>query len=269
MVRLLGTYIGLCLLLGCSADHHADRGKAALDAHDLVEAEARYRQAIARDARHVGALSGLGWTYLLAGQTDAATGAFERCIDVAPASSTCLRGQAAVASATGNPAQARSLLNKALMSDPRDGGVKSSLALLSLTAGDLDEAGTAYETLVAQFPERAEYRVGLAEVQLRKDQYEAALATIDAALRLTNTPVRYSAMLFQTQARTLVAATADRVDPARCGAPAPQVRAWLDAADVATESAQSTGVPLPDLPVVRRLGRRRRAMGDASCPLAE
>ncbi len=266
MRRDLCTVLGLCVLLGCSADHYAERGKDALNRHDLVEAETRFRQAIARDSRHVDALSGLGWTYLLAGQTDAATGSFERCVAVAPESTACLRGQAAVASASGNPAQARSLLNRALVYDPYDGGVKSSLALLALAGGELDEAGAMYLDLITRFPEQAEYRVGLAEVQLRKDQYDQALETIDAALRLTDTPVRYSAMLYQTQARTLVAATAGRVDPARCKDTAPQVRTWLDAADVATESARKTAVPLPDLPVVRRLVRRRRAMVDEACP---
>ena len=70
-----------------------------------------------------------------------------------------------------------------------------------------------------------------------------------------------------TQARALIAATADRVDPDRCAQTAPQVRAWLDAADSAVSGASGTGISLPDLPVVGRLLRRRRASVEAECPL--
>jgi tetratricopeptide (TPR) repeat protein len=265
----LGLVAALALGIGCSADYRAAKAKAALDSHDLAAAERHYRSALARDANHIGALSGLGWTYLLAGQTEAARGAFERCHEVAPTAPDCLRGSAAVASAAGNPAQARTLLNEALVVDPHNAGVQSSLALLDLTGGQLDDAGSRYAELVKRYPDQAEYRLGHAEVQLRKDRYDDALATIDAALAIEQTPQRYRAMLYQTQARTLVAATADRVDGARCGETAPQVRAWLDAAEEASVTAKGSGVPLPDLTVVRRLIRRRRAMVNEVCPPIE
>jgi tetratricopeptide (TPR) repeat protein len=262
-------WLWLCLwcAVACSADHHSSKAKLALDAHDLVEAEARYRQALDRDSTHAEALAGLGWTYLLAGQADAARGAFERCHETNPQAPDCLRGAAAVASGEGNPAHARRLLEQALVLDPHHAGVNSSLALLALAGGNLDIAAEKYAHLVTRYPDQAEYRLGLAEVQLRRDAYKPALATIDAGLAQSDTPLRYRAMLYQTRARTLVAGSAGRLDPARCAATSPMVRAWLGAADTAAESAKATGVVLPDLVVVRRLLRRRRTMLDEACPL--
>jgi len=256
--------IGL-LGLGCSADHYASKGKEALDAHALPKAENLYRKALSRDSSHVDALAGLGWTYLLAGQQDAARGAFERCREVDVGSTECMRGRASVASADGNPALARSILDAAVGIEPHDAGVQSSLALLELSQGDLDAADGRYTQLMARFPARAEYRVGLAELRIRQDRDEEAVSVVEAALALPDVPRRTQAMLYQTQARALVAATADRVDPARCSETAPQVRVWLNAADAAVEAAQATGVELPDLPVVLRLLRRRRAAVDAEC----
>lgn len=256
----------LLWLAGCTADHHAARGKNALDRHDLATAETGFRKALARDAEHVEALAGLGWTYLLAGQVDAARGAFDRCHSVSPTTIQCIRGQASVASASGNPALAHARLDQAIVLDPHDAGVLSSKALLALTGGDLVTAGAQYKALVGRFPNKAEYRLGMAEVRLRENAYTEALNILEAALALEGTPRRYLAMMRQTQARTLVAATAGRVDPERCAETAPQVRSWLDAADEAVSAAEETQVPLPDLTVVRRLIRRRRAMVDEVCP---
>ena len=59
-------------VMGCSADHHAEQGRVALDAHDLAAAEQAYRKALDREPSHAEALAGLGWTYHLAGQRGAA-----------------------------------------------------------------------------------------------------------------------------------------------------------------------------------------------------
>ena len=176
----------LMLLLGCSADHHAAKGKAALDEHDLAEAEKHFRAGLGREPNHVGALSGLGWVYLLAAQHEAASAAFGHCLSVSPKEVDCLRGSAGVATAQGNPAQAKTQLNKAVAQAPHDARVQSSLALLELASGEVDEAITRYRGLIAREPDRAEYRLGLAEAHLRARDFTAALSL--SLLKLGNSP---------------------------------------------------------------------------------
>ncbi len=255
------------LWLGCSAEHHAGKGKVALDAHQLAEAEGHFRKSLSRQPDHAPALAGLGWTYLLAGEIEAARGSFDRCREVDPQSTECLRGRASVASAAGQSASARALLEEAMGIDPYDAGVLSSLALHELSQGSHDAAEPRYAELSARHPDKAEYRLGMAEVRIRQDRELEAITVIDEALRLEAIPPRTRALLYQTQARALVAATADRVDSTRCDETAPQVRAWLQAASKAVAAAEGTGVKLPDLPVVARLLKRRQAAVESDCPV--
>ena len=259
----------LLMFWSCSAEHYADKGQRALDSHQLPDAERHFRAALSRDARHADALAGLGWVYLLAGQRDAALSAFKRCVEVDPSSVDCLRGRSGVASAQGNPRDARQWLEQALVIAPYDGGVQSSLALLDLAGGDIDSAIERYERLVSRFPDSSEYRLGFAEACLRKKEYQKALAIIDEGLQIKGGPVRTRAMLLQTQARTLISASGKRVDGSRCAETAPVVREWLAAADQAIGLAEATGVALPDLPTVRRrLKRQQVRLGD-TCPEQE
>lgn len=256
----------LPLLLACSAEYHVGRGREALDAHDLAEAETRFRVALDREPDLPAALAGLGWTYSVAGQRPAARDAFQRCVNKAPQEVACLRGLASVSSADGDAAAAQTLLDQAAAIDPDDAGVQASLALLEMSSGKLEAAQKRYETLITRFPQAAEHYAGLAEVQLRQDQAEAALATIDKGLADPDAPARYRTLLFALRARALVAATGSRVDPANCSTTAPPVLAWLDAADKAVADAEATGVPLPDLPGIKRLVARRRGAVEDLCP---
>lgn len=258
---------GFALFFGaCGADHHASKGKRAQDAHDLPSAERHYRDAISRDPAHVEALAGLGWVYLLAGQSEAADAAFTQCLKAESVNAECLRGAASVASAKGNPGEARRLLNEAIQAHPQHSGVLSSLALLDLAAGRVEEALRRYEQLVDREPKRAEYRLGMVEALMRAKRHTEALDQIEQALAIDEAPKRTRAMLLQTQARALVAASAKRVDPDACETTAGPVRAWLDAAEMAVDAARSVGVALPDLPVVERRVRNQRARVSDLCP---
>jgi len=256
----------LIMIWGCSADHYAAKGKVALDAHQLTDAEKHYRAGLGREPNHISSLSGLGWVYLLAGQQDAASAAFGHCLDVAPREVECLRGSAGVATAQSNPVLAKKHLDKALSISPHHAGVQSSLALIELAAGDIESAVDRYQSLVDREPERAEYRLGMSEALMRAKRYEDALAQIEVGLGLRGGPKRTQAVLFQTQGRALVAAASRRLDPESCQTSAGPVLAWLDAAEQAVKSAAATGVALPDLPVVKRRVRRQRARVAEHCP---
>ena len=265
--RVLPPLLGLLALLGCSADHEEAEGRTALRAHDLSAAEAHFRRALEKDPTHGAALAGRGWTYQLAGQRPAARTAFQRCVDLDPQAAECLRGLGSVSLSEGDLLQAGTWLGKASAAAPEDPGVLASQALLDLATGDLEGAARIYESLVNRRPNEAEYPLGLAEVRLRQDKPEEALRIVEGALQLPGTAPRFQGLLWLLQARALVAATAGKEDPARCAETAPPIYAWLDAAAAAVAKAEASGVALPDAPAVRRLVLRRRSMVEEACPL--
>lgn len=252
-------------LTGCSAEYYATKGREALDAHQLAEAERLYREALDKEPTNAEALSGLGWTYQIAGQKDAAMGAFDRCLAALPRDVACLRGKASVLVAEGNPGAAGELLGKAHAIAPEDAGVESSVALLDLAQGNLDSAAQRYGALVQRFPNMAEYRLGYAETLLRQKKTEATLAAVEEALALEDTPVRFVNMLYLLRARALVAETSGRLDPKDCASTAPPILAWLDAADAALAQAKATGVDTGVEPVSKLVAKRRGGVEDR-CP---
>lgn len=253
-------------LPACSAEWHVERGQEALDRSDLAAAEAHFRRALERDPDRPDALAGLGWTYEVAGKVSAAAQVFERCARVARDDVECVRGEASVAMAQGNPVRARRLLRKALKLAPDDPRVQSTVALLDLATGDVDRAADRYAELVRRYPKRGEYALGLAEARLRQGEVDEALAIVKKALMRSETPLRYRAMLYQLRARALLAASAGRLDPKNCAESAAPVLAWVDAAQAAVDAARASGVNLPDLPVVERRVQRRRSALLEACP---
>lgn len=268
MSRLRPLLLVAAFACGCSADGVADKGRAALDAHQLAEAETWFRRALARDPTHTGALAGLGWTYNLAGQRAAALDAFQRCNELAPDAVECLRGLASLEMASGRYDAARRRLDEARVLDPDDPGVEGSTALLLMVTGDIDGAALRYERLIARRPDAGEYRLGLAECRIRQEQADEAMRLAQEGATLPGTPVRYVALLWQVYARAAVLASAGLEDPERCEETAPPIRVWLSAADDALDRAEATGVTLPDLPATRRLIDRRQTILEGACPSA-
>jgi tetratricopeptide (TPR) repeat protein len=260
----------LGLLLGaCSATADVEAGRAALEDHALSEAERHFRSALEREPGHVGALGGLGWTYQVAGQREAARASFSRCLDAAPTAPECLRGLAAVALAEGELGQARALLATAKAEAPDDLRVEGSLALLALASGEVERAAERYARLVALAPEVPEYRLGAAECALRQGRPLDAISAADVLIADPKLPRRQRAVVLQLKARALLSATEGREDPADCAGTAPPLRAWLDAAEQAVTEAEAVGVGLTELPAVRRQIHRRRAVIEQVCPAVQ
>jgi Flp pilus assembly protein TadD len=265
MSRVATAWAALCLS-ACSADRIAERGREALDDHDLASAEAQFRRALGKEPVHAGALAGLGWTYLLAGERPAARDAFARCREVAPQEAECLRGYASIAMAEGQVDGARRYLDQARSLAPDDPHVESSAALLQMVAGDTDGAAERFQRLVDRLPDDGEYRLGLGEARLRQRRTTEAMNHARAGATADNTPRRSVALLWELYARAAVQATDGLQDSERCDEALPAVQQWLSAADDALDQAQSAGVGLPNLPATRRLVARRRSMVEDNCP---
>lgn len=255
-------------LAGCGAERATRDGQSALDAHQLADAEAAFRRALASDPSHVPALAGLGWTYQLAARRDAAGDVFRRCLEVDPEAVSCLRGQASVALAAGNFKDARTHLDRAVLLAPDDPAVQTSLGILQSASGELDAAGRTWERLAARYPERAEAVAGLADLRVRQGRFDDALVVVDQGIATATSEgaaERHRAVLYLLRARILLALTADRVDASACATTLPPVVAWLDAAAEASAQARAGGMDAAELGQVDRLIQRRRAAIDAQC----
>lgn len=240
-------------------------GERALHSGNLVEAETRYRQALGREPGNAEALYGLGWTYHLAGESQSARTAFQTCVDLNPESPLGYKGLGSVAMAEGNSNLARKRFEEALSHAPGDPAIRQSLALLDLSLGQTEAALQAFTKLSEEFPDQSEYHQGRAESLLILEKFSDALTTSARAVETASTP-RARAMALLIRARVLIAATSDRVDPAKCAETAPPVYAWLDEAERVLDEAEATGMEIPDLPETRRSVRRRRGAVDDTCP---
>ena len=256
----------IAFLIACGASYSTREGEAALEVHDLPKAETAFRSALERDPSYEAALSGLGWTYHLAGKTEAARSIFQRCEQLHPESTECMRGLGSIAFSEGKIIQARAWIEAAQGVAPSDPKVESSVALLAMVEGRLSVAQSAYQSLSDRFPEQAEYRLGLGECYFRQgDALKAADIAVEA-LQLSGTPTRYRAMLFALHARSLLKATAGVEDPKDCERTAPPVHEWLVAAQNSIEQSIATNVDMGEIYVVQRQILRRQTMLTENCP---
>ena len=256
----------ILLLISCSSEQQTKRAQAALEKHDLAQAEYLFREAVTKSPQNTDALIGLGWTYQLAGERAAAAKVFERCLRVEAKNPDCLRGRASVALSQSDVSKAKSLIESAYAAHPDHPGVLSSLALFRMNEGNIYKAQELYTSLVRRFPKEAEYRLGLGESELRLRNAEKAVEITAEALALSDTPLRYETMLWVLRARALITASAGREDPKNCPNTAPKVDAWIQQAQSAVEKAKVSGVQLPELPVLERQVLRRIAIFEEKCP---
>ena len=255
----------LAVLLSCGVSASLREGKSALEAGDLVSAEAAWRAALQADPENAEALAGLGWTYHLAGQEDTARSSFQQCVNLHPDAAPCYRGLGSVALAEGNIAQARKHLNLAMQRAPDDPATRHSLGLLELAAGNPDQALTIFQQLLAGEPDRSEYQEAAAECLLALQRAEEASEVAGKAVDNARVP-RQKVVALMTRAKALVALTASRVDPSRCAQTAPPIYGVLEEANRNLDLATTLGVPVPGLNEVRRMIQRRKAAVEDQCP---
>ena len=97
-------------LISCSGTTYVDEANQALHNHDLSKAEQLFRKAIKKNPKDIEAITGLAWTYQLAGEKNTAEELFNRCLQLDSYNADCLRGKASVHLSMGNTIIARELI---------------------------------------------------------------------------------------------------------------------------------------------------------------
>ncbi len=262
-----GLVLVTALVLGCGVEGQIARAEKALQASNLEEAERRYRRVLDKDPDRIEALYGLGWAYHLEGKTASARDWFVRCRRVAPEDYRGEKGLGSIALAEGNLRLAEQHFQAALALAPEEPSVLNSLSLTHMAGRRYEEALALLEGLVSATPHRGEYRLNLAEAQYRLALYEEALQSVDEALGRQIRELRFKALLLHLRARTLLAMTSGRLDPADCAGTLPPILAWLDRAGRDLDRAEDVGIPSEELLQVRHKLHRRRSILAETCPV--
>ncbi len=171
------------LLVACggSVSRWTAEGDRLIRDNDLVGAEEAYNKAIAVDPHHGPALYGKGWALYLSGHDelkDAARQLFQRCIDYAPDYFGGYRGMGVLLMDEGKVALAERMLRTAFDKDDQEPSTLVSLGQLYLAADRYDEAERLFQAAVALAPQRGEFMRYMAELELARGAFDAALAWI-------------------------------------------------------------------------------------------
>ena len=255
------------LLTACWGSDDLDQAQLALENHDLATAERGFRATLNRSPQSTKAMEGLGWTYHLSGQREAAITAFDNCLVVDPSQAGCLRGRASTALAIGDIPKAKNLLDRAVKAAPGDPEVDSSVAIFRMSEGRIDEALELYQSLSRRFPTKASYIVGYAEALLRSNRPADARTEIERALQQENIPVRHQAMLWLLRARALTLQSGSVIDfECTDSVAVASISRWIYEAQRSVEQAASTGVKIPETAVLARQIERGQRIVIERCP---
>lgn len=148
-----------------------------------AEAEAAARRAMALDPSLAESHQAVGRVQVLRGDLQAAARAYERAIDLDPASIDVREDYAGwVLSRTGRLAEARAQLEHNLALDPLDWSTRIGLAQVQVRMGDLDEAQRELLALYAQEPRSPGVQIRLGNVAAMREQWPEAVAYYQGAV---------------------------------------------------------------------------------------
>lgn len=157
------------LALLAAQEEHA-RGAALADAAVAAHPDAAVFHALRGRARAA------------AGEpTEAARAAFERALELDPASPVALVGLAELEAAAGSTQAAVALYDRAAAAQPGEAAAGLAAARLLIDAGETDAARTRLEELLEQHPREAEAALALADLLADAGDLERALALAERA----------------------------------------------------------------------------------------
>ncbi len=163
-------------------------GQALLNEGRPAAAEEQYRQILARDAANASARIGLSRALLARQQPEAALAELRAALERDPPrdTATALRLEiAAVLNASGRPAEALALFDRALADDPGEMVLRFARANLLGRLGRYAEAAEEYARYLAARPDDVAARLGEATALAMSGQLARARARLDEGLAAT------------------------------------------------------------------------------------
>lgn len=252
----------LFLLAACAGN--VDRGEAALAADDLLAAEDAFRAALDANPDDPDALYGLGWTFHLAGEEDAALDAFARLSRLHPSRADGYRGVASVLLGRGDLPGARAQLVLAESAAADDAALMQSWVILELASGDAAAALARADAGIARHPDVSPLLQARSAALLTAGKPAEAREAAERAVAVAE-PGRELVAAWITWVDAVLRESDGRLDPENCAATSAPVVAWLDAADDVLDRAEAAGVHRSKVVEARRQVRRRRAFVEDAC----
>jgi tetratricopeptide (TPR) repeat protein len=167
-----------------SAEEAFAAGERAFREDRIVDAEARYREALERDPVHLRALIRLATVVSWDNRLEESIALFERARAIDPGNRQARLGLAKISSWAERYPQAIVIYEKLLGENARDREAALGLARAHAWAGHSDEAQSVYRDLLSREPEDVEARVGLAQILSWDGELDAALDLYDEALEI-------------------------------------------------------------------------------------
>jgi Tfp pilus assembly protein PilF len=151
--------------------------------NEYAEAEARARQALRVDMKHIGARKVLAEVAIRRGQGDLALIVLSGLGGVDAKDSEVLNMMALVALQQLRNDEAMAIFKRALQVNPNDLAVRMNLGVLHLRYSQVPQAATQFERVLAVMPEHRDARLHMAMIQAIRGQSSDARAVYQATLK--------------------------------------------------------------------------------------
>jgi tetratricopeptide (TPR) repeat protein len=151
---------------------------------DLDRAIVDFQRAVQCDPKLVSANVALGEAYSRKGNESESLSAFTRALDLDPHNGAALRGASAIYLRHQVNEKAVPLLEHLAVAEPGDPSIRADLGAAYAATGDRDGAEQQFRVALRLDPKQASALVGLANLQLKKGEEEAAIALLRQATRL-------------------------------------------------------------------------------------